>query len=106
MMDLTTTPEQWLQRAAQATDSLDFDVCVSRGLPFFQGDLGRVEAAREGMFGEWNPAQAEAALAGLRAYITKRTELEAAGLPTQSAHKSAKEKGRATFHRELERVMA
>lgn len=105
-MDLTTTPEQWLQRAGQATDSLDFDVCISRGLPFFQGDLGRVETARLSMFGEWNPAQAGAALAGLRAYVTKRAELEAAGLPTQSAHKSAKEAAQATYQRELERVTA
>lgn len=105
-MDLTITPDQWLQRAATATDSLDFDVCVSRGLPFFADSIDRVETARGGLFGEWEPERAGAYLAGLKKYTLLRGSLEASGQPTLSAHKQAKEAALSVYHLALEREAA
>ena len=106
MPNLTTTPDQWLARAAAATDSLDFDVCVTRGLPFFEGALNRVETARETMFGEWKPGQARPVLDGLRTYATKRQELEQGGRPAMSAHRDAKDAAVAAYRRAVERMVA
>ena len=106
MPNLTTTPDQWLERAAAATDSLDFDVCVTRGLPFFDGELNRVETARQTMFGSWKPEQAKAMLEGLNIYAAKRQELEHDGLPTLSAHQEAKQAAIAAYRRAVGRMGA
>ena len=106
MSDLTTTPDLWLQRAAEATDELDFDVCVSRGLLFFGAAIDRVETARGGLFGDWKPERAGAYLAGLKKYANMRASLEANGQPTVSAHRQAKEAALSVYHLALEQEAA
>jgi hypothetical protein len=99
MADLTVTTEQWLERAAEAEDSLDFDVCVARGLPFFAASIDRAETARTMMFGDWQSGRAAAYLAGLKKYASTRTDLENNGQPTLSAHRQAKEAAMSTYNR-------
>lgn len=103
MPELTTTPEQWLQRAAEAADQLDFDVCVARGLPFFAGDIDRAEKVRETLFGRWYPERARAYLAGVQRYVSTRTDLEQSGWSVLSAHTEAKAKAKAAYIQALER---
>lgn len=106
MSDLVVTPEEWLERAAEAEDQFDFDVCVARGLPFFGASIDRAETARLTMFGVWQPSRAAAYLAGMKKYVSTRTSLEDMGQPTVSAHRQAKEAALSVYNQMVEAKVA
>ncbi|MCB8942572.1 MAG: hypothetical protein H6658_02230 [Ardenticatenaceae bacterium] len=100
------TQTEWLQRAQEATDEMDFDVCVSRAYPDFYFDANRVQTVREGICGKWDTAKKGATLAAVAEYCTKRLEWEKKAVSTTEAHKEAKIAARRAYNNALKEKVA
>ena len=103
------TPAEWLNRARQATDPFDFDICLQRGLivggaVYFE-TADHAEKARTGLFGDWNGSPA-AYLAGIERYVKTRADLLSAGEPGAAVFQKAKSAALVAYREALERGVA
>ena len=95
------TSAEWVQRAGQATDKFDFDLCIQRGVAFYT-DIDRAENTRQAMFGDWKAGEAAAYAAGMTKYASVRVDLEATKMVAAEAHKKAKSAALVAYRSVLE----